>query len=243
LGSIAMFNDGAAAGDGPVARAIERAMAEGRSITCVGRDGHIEGVFAFDETLRPEAARTIAVLESRGYALAILTGDHPRRAESVGAALGVIPLAGLLPEDKVSALRELRSRSGPVAMVGDGLNDAPALALADVGIAMGCGADLTRETADVCLLGSDLRLVPWVLDLSRRTVRTIRQNLFWAFAYNTVGIALAMSGRLSPILAAGAMVVSSLLVVGNSMRLSHMPSVERAPAPAREADPCTTAGT
>jgi len=144
----------------------------------------------------------------------------------MGAELGVTPLAGLLPEEKVNALQELRLRSGPTAMIGDGLNDAPVLASADVGIAMGCGADLTREAADICLLGSDLRLVPWVLDLSKRTVRTIRQNLFWAFAYNVVGIALAMSGRLSPILAAGAMVVSSLLVVGNSMRLSRMAPVE-----------------
>jgi len=125
----------------------------------------------------------------------------------------------LRPEQKVEMLRQIREQHGAVAMVGDGINDAPALAVSDVGIAMGCGADVSRDSAQVCLLSNDVSRVPWAIDLAKRTRTVIRQNLFWAFGYNAVGVILAACGMLNPAVAAGLMIVSSLLVISNSMRL------------------------
>ncbi len=184
-------------------------------------DDSPRGEFRFEEFLRPNSRMALDELRSAGLDVAILTGDHRARGESLARELGVPVQSELLPEHKLRIINEFRARRGPIAMVGDGLNDAPALAAADVGIALGCGADLTRDAAGVCLLGNDLAAVPWAIRLSQRTVRTIKENLFWAFAYNIVGVGLALNGKLSPVFAAGAMVVSSLLVVGNSLRLAH----------------------
>jgi Cu2+-exporting ATPase/Cu+-exporting ATPase len=156
----------------------------------------------------------------------VLTGDSEPAGRAVGEVLGAEVRAGLLPEEKVEAVRAGR-KEGLVAMVGDGINDAPALSAADVGVALGCGTDLAREAADVNVIGDDLRAVPWVLDLARRTRGTIRGNLFWAFFYNVAGIGLAAAGKLNPILAAGAMVLSSLFVVHNSQRLKKTENAER----------------
>jgi hypothetical protein len=125
----------------------------------------------------------------------------------------------LRPEQKVRHLREIRERCSTVAMVGDGINDAPALAVSDVGIAMGCGADVSRDSAQVCLLSNDLSRIPWAVQLARRTTRVIRQNLFWAFGYNFAGVVLAAFGLLNPAVAAGLMIISSLMVITNSLRL------------------------
>jgi P-type E1-E2 ATPase len=151
-----------------------------------------------------------------------LTGDQPASAGRWQRELGVPVQAGLLPEQKLDALHALRQAGTRVAMVGDGINDGPALAASDVGIALGCGADIARDNADVCLLDDDLGKLPWALRLSRATVRIVRQNLFWAFLYNTVGIALACAGVLNPVIAALAMVASSLCVVVNSLRLQRI---------------------
>jgi len=203
-----------------LATTLESAQTDGNSVCCIGWRGSVRGVFVLGESLRAAARATVEDLVRRNIKMFVLTGDHDRRAARLAADLGVNAHAELLPQDKPAALQNIRSTIGPVAMVGDGVNDSPALASADVGIALGCGADVARDAADICLLGNDLRTIPALIDLSRQTVRTIRLNLFWAFAFNVVGITLAAMGQLTPIFAAIAMVVSSVLVVGNSLRLA-----------------------
>jgi P-type E1-E2 ATPase len=168
---------------------------------------------------RPEAGAVLEELLQRGLEVEILTGDQALPDQGFPGKVDVPARLRLLPEDKVLAVERLQRSVGPVAMVGDGINDAPALAASAVGIAMGCGADIARSSAGICLQGNDLTLIPWLLELARQTVRTIRWNLFWAFLYNSVGIGLACWGRLNPVLAALAMVLSSGLVVTNSLRL------------------------
>jgi heavy metal translocating P-type ATPase len=187
-------------------------------LACVAWDGVVQGVFLFSEQMRPEAADAVSACRDLGLRTMVLTGDQRGHALVVARELGIEAVADQLPEEKVASLSRL---SGPVAMVGDGLNDAPALAAADVGIALGCGADLSREAAGVCLLGDQLDRLPWSIGLARETMRVVRQNLFWTFAYNIAGIALAVMGRLNPIWAALAMGLSSVIVVGNSLRLSR----------------------
>jgi P-type E1-E2 ATPase len=220
LGSPAFMESQGLSTCTPLQMALERHRNEGRPIACVGWGGRVRAVFAFTEDIRAEAPGVLEELKRHGVALFMLTGDHAQRARQLAGRLGLEAEAELLPADKIARVNALAATSGPVAMVGDGINDAPALAAADVGIAMGCGADVTRESADVTLAGNDLQTLAWARDLSVRTVRVIKQNLFWAFAYNTAGIALAFAGKLSPIFAAIAMVVSSLLVVTNSLRLN-----------------------
>ncbi len=188
-------------------------------VVMLAEQDRLLAVFRFRERIRPEARDVLKALEAQGAEVRVLTGDHAARGRAIENELGVTTLAECTPERKVEEIRGL-APSRPVAMIGDGINDAPALAAADVGVAMGCGADVTRESADLCLLGSDLRVLPDLLHLARRTVRTIRVNLFWAFAYNVVGIGLAMVGWLTPVFAALAMVLSSLFVVSNSLRLA-----------------------
>lgn len=219
IGSVALMHDLDFGFNETCRTYIQRHEACGHSIMLVGWDERVRGVFAFDESLRDGARVTIRELTGMGVAPLVLTGDHEHRGRRVAEALNCTVHAGLLPEDKVHHVREIRTSIGPVAVVGDGLNDAPALAAADVGIAMGCGADVARDSAAVCLAGDELESIPWLLGLGHRTVRVIRINLLWAFAYNSVGIALAVGGKLSPLFAAGAMVANSLFVVGNSMRI------------------------
>jgi heavy metal translocating P-type ATPase len=182
--------------------------------------GLVRARFAFREKVRPEAETSIALLRRLGLGCVMLTGDRIPRARALAESLRLDFHAGLLPDDKLAAMRSLQS-AGPAAMVGDGINDAPALAAADVGIALGSGTDISRHSAQVCLLTSDLARLPWLVQLSRRTERTIRWNLVWAFAYNILGIGFAAVGWLHPIVAALAMGLSSLLVVTNSLALAR----------------------
>lgn len=219
LGNVKLMRENNLSFSDRLLRHVESAVAAGQPLVCVAFDGRVQGVLTFREILREGAAEAVRELKRMGCRTELLTGDHVGRARILAERLDINVRSDLLPEDKLAALRELRARFGPVAMVGDGLNDAPALAAADVGIAMGCGSDLSRQSSAVCLLGDDVGQIPWLMALARRTIRTIRGNLFWAFAYNVIGIGLAVGGRLSPVFAAVAMMLSSLFVLFNSLRV------------------------
>lgn len=220
MGSPELMSERGLAFDATMRAALEQAGSAARPVVCIGWGGAVRGVFALDETLRPTARSALAAIRRIGAKVMVLTGDHAQRGEALSRELDVPVHSRLAPQDKIRRMEQERS-FGAVAMVGDGLNDAPALAAADVGIALGCGADITRESADVCLLGDDPAAVPWAMILARRAVRTIRFNLLWACIYNVGGMGLAVTGKLSPLVAAAAMVASSLMVVSNSARLAQ----------------------
>jgi Cu+-exporting ATPase len=183
-------------------------------------DGQVSAIVGITDTLRENAPAAVAELRSLGIEPVLLTGDHAAAAGDVAGRTGITHvIAGVRPEEKAWQIASLQRPGATVAMIGDGINDAPALARADVGIAMGTGTDIAMETADITLVHGDLRAVSVALRLSRRTVGTIRQNLFWAFIYNSIGIPLAALGMLNPMIAAGAMAFSSVSVLSNSLRL------------------------
>lgn len=223
LGSERLMNERGQAFSPCLAEACHAWAAAAMPLVCIGWAGEVRGVFAFSERFRSAARDAVEACRGRGLVVEILTGDHARRGMATAREFKVAVQSELLPEDKVTAVGELRRRVGPTVLVGDGINDAPALTAADVGIALGCGADVSRQSADVCLLGDDLMRVPWSIELARRAVGVMRQNLFWSFAYNVVGIGLAATGRLNPIWAAAAMALGGICVVGNSLRLAHFP--------------------
>jgi Cu+-exporting ATPase len=185
-----------------------------------GWDGAVRGFFAVADTVRPTSARAIARLRERGLRPVLLTGDNERAARAVADSVGIGEvIAGVLPEGKLAAIRRLQRDGRVVAMVGDGVNDAAALSQADLGLAMGTGTDVAIEASDLTLVRGDLLAVPDAIALSRRTLSTIRGNLFWAFGYNALAIPLAALGLLNPMIAAAAMAFSSVFVVSNSLRL------------------------
>jgi Cu+-exporting ATPase len=197
------------------------AAAAGKAAAYLLDEHHVAALFLFEEAPRPEAERALRELEREGLDLEILTGDNAAAGEAMGRRLGIRVRSRLDPAGKLEAIRRGELKLGPSAMVGEGINDAPALAGAALSIAVGGSDGLAREASDITLLGENLKDIPWLVKLARRTVRTIRVNLFWAFAYNAVLIPLAMAGRLTPVLAALAMIGSSLFVVGNSMQLGR----------------------
>jgi len=199
-----------------LARSLETA---GATVVYFSYDRRLAGFFAVSDTVRPEAQETIRLLGQSNRESVMITGDAPATAESVARTLGVRTVkARRTPEEKAGDVRIFRESGKSCAMVGDGINDAPALVEAEVGIAMGRATDIALESADMVLMRNDLRLVPLALRLAKRTFSVIKQNLFWAFFYNVVTIPLAVMGVLHPIVAAGAMALSSLSVVGNSLR-------------------------
>jgi cation-transporting P-type ATPase A/B/Cu+-exporting ATPase len=192
----------------------------GRTAVLVGWDDQLRGALAVGDTVKPSAPAAVAGLRDLGLRPVLLSGDNEATARAVAAAVGVDDvIAGILPADKVAAIRDLQARGHRVAMVGDGVNDAPALAAADLGMAIGAGTDVAISAADLILLNPDLSVVPEAIALARAARKTIRRNLAWAFGYNVAAVPLAALGFLNPLIAAAAMTMSSVLVVANSLRL------------------------
>jgi len=206
---------------------VARLAAESKTIVLVAADGRLAGLIAIADPIKGGSRDAVNALRQMGLDVVLLTGDSDAVAQSVARAVGIERVvAGVLPEGKVAEVRRLQTERRVVAMVGDGVNDAPALAQADLGMAVGSGTDVAIEASDVTLVRGDLRGVAQAVALSRRTMRTMKQNLFWAFIYNVVGIPVAAGALypiagilLSPILASAAMALSSVSVLSNSLRL------------------------
>jgi len=228
LGNLQLLRERGVALDGLEDRAATLA-AEGKTPMCVAADGSAAGLIGVADTLKPNSRDAVAALRRLGLEVYLLTGDNRRTAEAIAREVGIDGdkvLADVLPDQKAEKVKELQARGLKVAMVGDGINDAPALARADVGLAIGTGTDVAMEAADVTLISGDLAKIPTAIALSKATMRNIKQNLFWAYAYNTLLIPVAMGVLyplfgifLSPVLAAAAMATSSVSVVSNALRL------------------------
>jgi Cu+-exporting ATPase len=199
---------------------VNELEAAGKTVMLLSVDGTAQGLLAVADRVKDSSRRAIQVLKEMGLQVYMITGDNRRTAEAIGREVGVADImADVLPERKAQAVEEIRKQGKIVAMVGDGINDAPALVTADIGMAMGTGTDIAMESADITLMNGDLMSVPIAIQLSQRTMRKIKQNLFWAFFYNIVGIPIAALGMLNPIIAGAAMAFSSVSVVSNSLSL------------------------
>jgi Cu+-exporting ATPase len=210
--------------------AIEHAQAVGRSAIAAAWDGEARGVLEISDSVKPASAEAISLLRVLGLRPLLLTGDSRQTAESVALDVGIDEvLAEVMPAEKAAVIRRLQAEGRVVAMVGDGINDAPALAQADLGLAIGTGTDVAIQASDLTLVTGDLRAAADAIRLSRRTLATIKSNLFWAFAYNVLALPLAALGYLDPIIAGAAMALSSVFVVSNSLRLRGFRAVRATP--------------
>jgi Cu+-exporting ATPase len=241
LGNLKLMHDRGLTLNG-MEKEAETLWQKGRTVMFLGIDGGVAGIIGLADTLKPNAKAVVTALRQTGIEVAMVTGDNRRTGEAIAREAGIDSvLAEVLPENKSAEVKKLQEEGRVVAMVGDGINDAPALAQADIGIAIGTGTDVAMETGDITLISGDLNGLLTAISLSRRTMRTIKQNLFWAFAYNTALIPIAAGilyllfsrgnvpsglnfilgnyGFLNPILAAAAMAASSVTVVSNSLRL------------------------
>ncbi len=225
VGRTRLFADWSQPLPAELAKAMEGAQAEGRTAIAVGWDGAARGVLVVADAIKDTSAEAVSRLRALGLDPILLTGDNEAAARSVAAAVGISEvIAEVLPQDKVDVVKALQAKGKVVAMIGDGVNDAAALAQADLGLAMGTGTDVAIEASDLTLVRGDLRVAADAIRLSRRTLATIKGNLFWAFAYNVAALPLAAAGLLNPVLAGGAMAISSLFVVSNSLRLRRFQS-------------------
>ena len=212
-----------------------RLEAEGKTAMLVAADGHLLGAVGVADTVKPESGEAIAALRAMGIDVWMITGDNRRTAEAIARQVGIAPehvFAEVLPEEKAAKVREIQASGRRVVMVGDGINDAPALATADVGMAVGTGTDVAIEAAAITLMRGDLRGIVAAIDLSRATLGKIRQNLFWALVYNSLGVPIAALGHLNPIIAGAAMALSSVSVTTNSLLLKRYDAMRRFRRPA-----------
>jgi P-type Cu+ transporter len=204
----------------PLTAAKEAAESRGQTAIAAGWDGEARAIFVVADTIKPTSAEAIAQLKELGLRPVLLTGDNARTARAIAAEVGIDEvIAEVMPSEKADVVRRLQEQGHVVAMVGDGVNDAPALAQADLGLAIGTGTDVAIEASDLTLVSGDLRAAAKAVRLSRATLRTIKQNLGWAYGYNLAALPLAAVGLLNPVLASAAMAFSSVSVVSNALRL------------------------